>query len=59
MNELSRGIWYANGEAVGLIFDGNVQLLVLDFVYEREIAHAVSVDTPGDAEGLRRRAIGG
>src|SRR6266581_6269601 len=32
-----------DGEVVGLIFDGNIQSLVLDFVYTEEQARAVSV----------------
>ena len=42
------------GEVVGLIFDGNIQSLVLDFVYEGEISRAVSVDSRAIIESLRR-----
>jgi len=42
------------GEVVGLIFDGNIQSLVLDFVYEGEIARAVSVDSRAIIESLRK-----
>ncbi len=43
-----------NGEVVGLIFDGNIQSLVLDFCYEGEIARAVSVDSRAITEALRK-----
>ncbi len=42
------------GEVVGLIFDGNIQSLVLDFVYEGEISRAVSVDSRAMIEALRK-----
>jgi hypothetical protein len=43
-----------NGEVVGLIFDGNIQSLVLDFLYEEEQARAVSVDSRAIVEALRK-----
>ncbi len=44
----------AKGEVVGLIFDGNIQSLVLDFIYEGEISRAVSVDSRAMIEALRK-----
>ena len=43
-----------DGEVVGLIFDGNIQSLVLDFVYTTTMARAVSVDSRAIIEALRK-----
>ena len=42
------------GEVVGLIFDGNIQSLVLDFIYDHDQARAVSVDSRAMIEALRK-----
>jgi hypothetical protein len=41
------------GEVVGLIFDGNIQSLVWDFVYTDEQARAVSVSSQAIPEAMR------
>lgn len=44
----------AAGEIVGLIFDGNIESLVGDFVYEGGANRAVAVHTAGMTEALRK-----
>jgi hypothetical protein len=42
------------GEFVGIIFDGNLPSLVLDFAYEDVNARAISVDSRGIIEAMRK-----
>lgn len=42
-----------DGEVVGLIFDGNIQSLVLNFVFDDEQARAVLVHSTGIREAVR------
>jgi hypothetical protein len=42
------------GEVIGLIFDGNIQGLVLDVAYTEEQARAVSVDSRAMIEAMRK-----
>ncbi|HEY5035631.1 MAG TPA: S46 family peptidase, partial [Chthoniobacterales bacterium] len=43
-----------DGEFVGIIFDGDIQSLVLDYVYTNKQARAVSVDSAAIMEALRK-----
>ncbi|HKR13225.1 MAG TPA: S46 family peptidase [Pyrinomonadaceae bacterium] len=43
-----------NGELVGLIFDGNIQSLVGDFMYDQSVNRAISVDSKGMLEILNK-----
>ncbi len=42
------------GEVVGLIFDGNIQSLVLDIAYTEDQARAVSVDSRAMIEAMKK-----
>jgi hypothetical protein len=42
------------GEVVGIIFDGNLQSLVLDYIYDDQESRAVSVHSAGIIEALRK-----
>jgi hypothetical protein len=42
------------GEIVGLIFDGNIESLVGNYVYDIEANRAVAVDTAGMTQALRK-----
>ena len=42
------------GELVGIIFDGNIHSLANDFLYSEVQARAVSVDSRGILEALRK-----
>jgi len=44
----------ADAEVVGLIFDGNIQSLVLDFIYDETTARALAVHSQGMIEALRK-----
>jgi V8-like Glu-specific endopeptidase len=44
----------AAGEIVGLIFDGNIESLVGDFVYEGSTNRAVAVHTAAMTEALQK-----
>ncbi|MGI6401797.1 MAG: S46 family peptidase [Thermoguttaceae bacterium] len=43
----------AKGEVVGLVFDGNIQSLVLNFIFDEEQARAVLVHSTGIREAIR------
>jgi hypothetical protein len=43
-----------NAELIGLIFDGNIQSLVGNFIYDESVNRAISVDARGMLEVLRK-----
>ncbi len=43
-----------NGEVVGLVFDGNIESLVGDYVYDAESNRTVAVHTAAMTEALRK-----
>src|SRR5438552_3960462 len=43
-----------NGELIGLIFDGNIQSLVGDYIYDESVSRAISVDVRAMTEVLRK-----
>ena len=43
-----------NGEIVGLVFDGNIESLVGDYVYDIETNRTVAVHTAAMTEALRK-----
>ena len=47
-------VFNKNAELVGLIFDGNIQSLVGNFVYDESVNRAVSVDSRAMLEALRK-----
>jgi hypothetical protein len=47
-------VFNRDAELVGIIFDGNIQSLVLNFVYTEKQARAIAVDSRGIVEGLSK-----
>ena len=50
---LAQHIVNANGELVGLVFDGNIESLAGDFVYDGTKNRTVAVHSAGMLEALR------
>jgi hypothetical protein len=44
----------SKAEIVGLVFDGNIESLIGDFVYDGETNRTVAVHTAGMTEALRK-----
>jgi hypothetical protein len=42
------------GEIVGIVFDGNIQSLPWNFVYDDKVGRGLSVDSRGIQESLRK-----
>jgi hypothetical protein len=42
------------GELIGIIFDGNIESLILDYIYTDEVSRAVAVHSAGILEALRK-----
>ena len=47
-------VFNSRAELVGLIFDGNIQSLVGNFIYDESVNRSVSVDSRGMLEALRK-----